>query len=76
MLGIVVYYTWRAGMWASFPDDVAVELPSDQSVIAISAIVGLFSREATMKLQEVFKSLFASDDPDDLKAPEDEPDAK
>ena len=59
LLGLIFYFLMRGGLLAVLetPPEDGGNL-DDLALAGISALVGLFSNEAYMKLQEVFSTLF------------------
>jgi hypothetical protein len=59
MMAVIFYVVIRAGLLTG-TGETATDLINPYGVAAISAIVGLFTDQATNKLSEVFKTLFAT----------------
>ncbi|MBF8293918.1 MAG: hypothetical protein HW389_463 [Bacteroidetes bacterium] len=59
MMAVIFYVVIRAGLLTG-TGETATNLINPYGVAAISAIVGLFTDQATNKLSEVFKTLFAT----------------
>ena len=64
-LAIVFYFVVRAGF---FNGDATTSSVSSYGIAAIAGIVGLFSRQATEKLRELFDTLFRTDTKEDEEA--------
>ncbi|GAB4185572.1 MAG: hypothetical protein Tsb002_09440 [Wenzhouxiangellaceae bacterium] len=58
LLGLIFYFLLRGGIIAVLEQQPADESLDNLALTGISALVGLFSNEAYMKLQEVFSTLF------------------
>lgn len=56
-LALVVYFAIRGG-FLLLANDVAAEKVNPYGIAAIAALVGMFSKQATDKLNEVFSTLF------------------
>jgi hypothetical protein len=56
-LALVVYFAIRGG-FLLLANDIAAEKVNPYGIAAIAALVGLFSKQATDKLNEVFSTLF------------------
>lgn len=54
-LGLILYFLLRGGLFAPGAPDQAV---SPYGVAALAALAGMFSKEATDKLQQVFRDFF------------------
>lgn len=61
-LGVLFYFVIRAGLTTGVTDAV-----SAYGVVAFGALAGLFSKQATDKLAEVFDTLFRTQKPADYK---------
>ncbi|MDP2885980.1 MAG: hypothetical protein Q8P51_13270 [Ignavibacteria bacterium] len=59
MMAVIFYVVIRAGLLTG-TGETATDLINPYGVAAISAVVGLFTDQATNKLGEVFKTLFAT----------------
>ena len=59
-VAVVFYYAIRGGFLAGTDVEFGTETPF--GIVAVSAMVGMFSDKAVLKLNEVFTSLFKSDD--------------
>jgi Putative Ig domain len=60
-MALIFYAVLRGGFLAATPGDAKVVNPF--GVIAIAALVGMFSDKAAQKLGEIFDTLFKSEDP-------------
>lgn len=61
-LGVLFYFVVRAGLTSGVTDAVSV-----YGVVAFGALAGMFSKQATDKLAEVFDTLFRTEKPQGLK---------
>jgi hypothetical protein len=68
-LAEVVYLALRGGLLNASAGDNANTAISPYGVAALAALTGLFSRQATDKLQEVFETLFRTEKKVDRKDP-------
>lgn len=62
LLGALIYFVIRAGFLGTSTDSV-----SPYGVVAFGGMAGLFSRQATDKLQEVFETMFRTQKPVEYK---------
>ena len=61
-LALVVYFVLRAGL-ISGSDDAAITSLNPYGVASVSALSGMFSKQATEKLREVFEHICATKQP-------------
>jgi hypothetical protein len=62
-LALITYFVVRAGF---FTASTSTSQISDFGIAAVSGLVGMFSKQATAKLDELFSSLFRTAKPEDL----------
>lgn len=65
-LAIILYFVVRGGLLAGNGSEEDLNL---YGIAAIAGMAGMFSKQATDKLEEVFKSLFKTDKPSARKDP-------
>jgi len=72
-LAMIFYLAVRGGFLAATTSSADINL---FGLVAISGLVGMFSKQATSKLGEVFTTMFKTDKEDELKDKLDKPPAK
>ena len=64
-LALLVYFTARAGLMTITSSDTTAQELSPFAVAAIAGLAGMFSRQATDKLREVFENFLTTKTPPD-----------
>ncbi len=67
-LAVIVYFTLRAGLVGTGSDGV-----NPYGVAAVAGLTGMFSKQATYKLREVFENFFRTQEKDKRSDPLDSP---
>lgn len=69
-LALLIYLVARGGLFAgSFANnEAATDMVNPFGFAALSALAGLFAKQATAKLEEIFDNIFRTDDQHDRKA--------